>query len=337
VRFAIETHALTKQYGSKNPAVSSLEIQVEDGEIFGLLGPNGAGKTTTVKMLTTLLRPSSGSATVHGLDVVEDAARVRKVINYIPQLLTADDTITGYENLLFFAKLYGLARTSREKMIGEALDLVGLSERANDIVSSYSGGMKRRLELATVLVNRPKVLFLDEPTLGLDPRSRIMIWDFLLKMQDDYATTILVTTNYMDEADRLCDNVAIMDLGKIMVRGRPSDLKSSVGGDVVSLVTNASDAVIEELIKQHDYIKAVEYADGSAKFVLEGRSGKEAAPSILSDMKDRGCEVASISIQRASLDDVFTTYTGKSLEEEVPMGGPIKVVNRARLLKGMRV
>jgi len=286
-------------------------------------------------MLTTLLRPSSGNAVVDGWDVVKDSAKVRKVINYVPQLLTADDTITGYENLLFYAKLYGLSRTSRERAIVDALNFVGLQERASELVSGYSGGMKRRLELATVLVNRPKILFLDEPTIGLDPRSRLMIWDCLEKMRHEHETTIFVTTNYMDEADRLCDRIAIMDLGEIAVEGRPSELKRSVGADSITLTTDAEENSVVELIGKQAYVKSIEYRDGVAKLLLQGKSGDDAAPMIISELNNHGWQVSSVAIQRSSLDDVFKTYTGRSLEQEAPMNGPIRAVNRARLLKGM--
>jgi len=334
--YVIETHSLTKKYGPKALAVSSLEIQVESREIFGLLGPNGAGKTTTVKMLTTLLRPTSGSAVVGGWDVVRNARTVRRVINYLPQQVTADDTITGYENLLFYAKLYKLAKESRDERIWEALDLVGLREKANELAGSYSGGMKRRLELASVLVSGPQILFLDEPTLGLDPRSRAMIWDFLLRMRDRYNTTIFVTTNYMDEADKLCDRVAIIDAGMTVVEGRPSELKSAVGGDIVSMSTDANERTIDQLVNSLDYVKRVEFASGSVKLLIEGKSGEEVIPTLLSEIKALGSNVDSVTLQKASLDDVFAAHTHKTLDQEAAMGGPMRLVNRARLLKARR-
>jgi len=233
--YAIETSKLTKYYSTNVVALVGVDLHVADQEIFGMLGPNGAGKTTTVKMLTTLIRPTAGSALVGGFDVVRESTKVRRIIGYLPQQLTSDDTITGYENLLFYAKLYNLRKEERSDRIHESLALVGLSQWANDMVSTYSGGMKRRLELASVLVSRPRILFLDEPTLGLDPRSRALIWDFLRKLRDDFATTIFLTTNYMDEADKLCDRVAIIDTGKVIIDGSPSKLKESIGGEFITL------------------------------------------------------------------------------------------------------
>ena len=335
VPYAIETHALTKQYGPNAVGASNIEIRVERREIFGLLGPNGAGKTTTVKMLTTLLKPSSGTGIVGGWDVIKNAGRVRRVINYLPQQLTADDTVTGYENLMFYAKLYKLPGSLRRERLDEALELVGLRDRAKDLVSEYSGGMKRRLELASVLLNRPQILFLDEPTIGLDPRSRGMIWSFLSEMRDKYETTILLTTNYMDEADKLCDSVAIIDVGKVVVEGRPSELRTAIGGDVISLSTEADEAALEDLIKTREYVKKIKVGDGRVKLVVEGKAGEDVIPSLLADIKLRGFEVTSVRLQKASLDDVFTAYTGKTLDE-APMGGPVRVVNRARLLRAGR-
>jgi len=205
-----------------------MNIAVEGGEVFGLLGPNGAGKTTAVKMLTTLLPPTSGNARVGGFDVVHHQGDVRRVIGYVPQALSADGSLTGYENLLIFAKLYDIPGKERKARIDDALDFMGLTEVAGRLVREYSGGMIRRLEIAQSMVYRPRVLFLDEPTVGLDPSARKTVWDHLEELRSDYGTTILLTTHLMEEADAFCGRVAIMNAGKIVVTGTPSELKKSI-------------------------------------------------------------------------------------------------------------
>jgi ABC-2 type transport system ATP-binding protein len=226
--FIVQTQSLTKRFNGL-AAVDALTISIERGEIFGLVGPNGAGKTTVIKMLTTLLPPTSGSASVDGHDIAHRAAEVRRVIGYVPQLLSADGSLTGYENLLIFSKLYDIPRKEREQRIGDVLEFMGLSDFSDKLVRTYSGGMIRRLEIGEAMLHRPRVLFLDEPTVGLDPVARNMVWEHLQRLRSDYGTTIFVTTHYMDEADKLCTRMAIMHLGKIAAVGSPTELKSSVG------------------------------------------------------------------------------------------------------------
>jgi len=230
----LETIDLTRRFGSLT-AVDAVHITVEPGEIFGLLGPNGAGKSTTLKMLTTLLPPTSGTATVAGLDIVHDAARVRRVIGYVPQLLSADGALTGYENLLMFAKLYDIRKPEREQRIQQSLDLMQLGDAAGKLVNKYSGGMIRRLEIAQSMLHRPPVLFLDEPTIGLDPIARASVWEHIRELRTRYGTTIMLTTHYMEEADSLCNRVAIMHEGRIAAIGTPAELKASLGGPEVTL------------------------------------------------------------------------------------------------------
>jgi ABC-2 type transport system ATP-binding protein len=226
--FVLETKLLTKRFGDL-AAVDRLTIAIEPNEVFGLVGPNGAGKTTVIKMLTTLLPPMSGNASVAGYDIVHHAAQVRRVIGYVPQLLSADGALTGYENLLIFAKLYGIPRGERERRIRDALDYMGLAAVADKLVRNYSGGMIRRLEIAQAMLHRPRILFLDEPTVGLDPVARKAVWEHIQRLRSDYGTTIFLTTHYMDEADQLCSRVAIMHLGKMTAVGTPAQLKASVG------------------------------------------------------------------------------------------------------------
>jgi ABC-2 type transport system ATP-binding protein len=230
----IQTHTLRRCFGDL-VAVGGLSLAVPAGEVFGLVGPNGAGKTTVVKMLTTLLPPTSGSATVAGCDIATDSAGVRQAIGYVPQLLSADGALTGHENLLIFAKLYGLPRATRAARVAEALTFVQLNGAEDRLVRTYSGGMIRRLELATALLHRPRVLFLDEPTVGLDPVARHSIWQQVRALAQRRRMTVLMTTHFMDEADALCDRVGIMNHGELVVVGTPDELKASAGGNGATL------------------------------------------------------------------------------------------------------
>lgn len=224
----IETQHLTRRFGDLE-AVHDFTLSVEEGEIFGLLGPNGAGKSTVIKMLTTLLPPTSGRASVGGFDVVRQADKVRRLIGYVPQTLSADGSLTGRENLEIFAKLYDITRKERRERVEGALNLMGLSGAEDKLVKNYSGGMIRRLEIAQSLLHHPDVLFLDEPTLGLDPVARTAVWEHVRRLRQDFGTTIFMTTHYMEEADILCSRVAIMHRGRLAAVGPPSELKASVG------------------------------------------------------------------------------------------------------------
>jgi ABC-2 type transport system ATP-binding protein len=224
----LETTGLTRRFGNLT-AVDNLNLAVADGEVFGLLGPNGAGKTTVIKMLTTLLPPTAGTATIAGFDVRRQPARVRTAIGYVPQLVSVDGALSGYENLLIFAKLYGVPRAARRNRIAEALDFSGLVEAANREVRGYSGGMVRRLELAMAMLHRPQVLFLDEPTVGLDPVARQAVWRQVRLLAREYGMTIFLTTHFMDEADILCGRVAILNLGRMAALGSPAELKQAIG------------------------------------------------------------------------------------------------------------
>ena len=230
----LTTEHLTRRF-KELTAVDDLTISVDEGEIFGLLGPNGAGKSTVIKMITTLLPPTSGSASVGGFDVVHNASKVRRLIGYVPQILSADGTLTGRENLMIFAKLYDIPKSERTPRIDESLEFMGLTDASDKLVKNYSGGMIRRLEIAQAMLHHPKVLFLDEPTIGLDPVGRKAVWDHIQKLCADFDTTIFLTTHYMEEADKLCSRVAIMHLGKLAVVGVPADLKMSLNLDNATL------------------------------------------------------------------------------------------------------
>lgn len=230
----LETHALTRRFGDLT-AVNELTISLDSGEVFGLLGPNGAGKSTAIKMLTTLLPPTAGDALIAGLSITRQAGQIRRLIGYVPQMLSADGALSGYENLLIFAKLYDLPRREREPRVRAALDFMGLAEAADHLVRTYSGGMIRRLEIAQSMLHRPRVLFLDEPTVGLDPAARRIVWEHVRQLSAEYGTTILLTTHLMEEADSLCNHIAIMHLGNVVAAGTPASLKASISGNGVTL------------------------------------------------------------------------------------------------------
>jgi ABC-2 type transport system ATP-binding protein len=231
---AIRTHALVKRYGDF-AAVDGIDLRIAEGELFGLLGPNGAGKTTTISMLSTMLRPTSGQALLFDMDVTKRPADVRRQIGVVFQEPSLDEELTGLENLEFHARLYKVPKATRTPRIAELLDLVELTERKDDLVKTYSGGMRRRLELARGLIHKPRVLFLDEPTLGLDPQTRAHLWEYIQRLNREEKVTMVLTTHYMEEADMLCDRLAIIDKGKIVVEGSPAELKAQLGGDVVYL------------------------------------------------------------------------------------------------------
>lgn len=234
VIYALETHALTRRFGTFT-AVNAVDLALESGEIFGLLGPNGAGKSTVIKMLTTLLPLTSGRAAIAGFDLIRQATDVRRSIGYVPQALSADSTLTGYENLLIFAKLYNIPRAKRERRIRDVLSFMALEEAADRLVRTYSGGMIRKLEIAQSILHHPRILFLDEPTVGLDPIARSQVWEQIQQLHQNYGTTVLLTTHFMEEADILCDRVAIMHRGTVVVTDRPDHLKASLDKDHATL------------------------------------------------------------------------------------------------------
>src|ERR1700690_32008 len=230
----LEAKSLTRRFGALT-AVDSFTLSVAEGEIFGLLGPNGAGKTTTLKMLTTLLPPTSGEAKIAGRDIVHQAREVRRLIGYVPQMLSAAGTLSGYENLDIFGKLYDIPRAERRKRVTDGLEFMGLADSSNKLVRDYSGGMIRRLEVAQSFLHHPRVLFLDEPTTGLDPTARRVVWEHVERLRKDFGTTILLTTHLMEEADHLCNRIAFMHLGKVAAIGTPAELKASLGGEEITL------------------------------------------------------------------------------------------------------
>lgn len=308
----IEVKDLRKVYNANVVALKGISFEVEEGEIFGFLGPNGAGKTTTVHILCTLTAPTSGSAKVCGFDVVKRPDDVRRRIGFVPQDISVDDDLTARENLELHAKLYHIPKHVREKRIEELLELVGLLERADSLVKTFSGGMRRRLEIAEGLLHNPEVLFLDEPTIGLDPASRILIWEQLKELNKE-GVTIFLTTHYMDEADRLCDRVAIIDAGEIRVIGKPNELKDEVGGDVLIIKTDNSLKFSERLLSL-PFVSSVSSQNGMLRITV--KNGEKNIPLIFEEARKLGVSIESISLSRPTLDDVFVKYTGRSLGSE---------------------
>jgi ABC-2 type transport system ATP-binding protein len=307
----IETKNLTKKY-KELTAVDNLNLKIKEGEIFGLLGPNGAGKTTTLLMLTTLKKPTSGTAKVNNFDIIKQPDKVRKSIGIVFQDPSSDDILTGYENLKLHGWLYDMPDDLKERRIKEVLELVDLTDRKNDLVKKYSGGMRRRLEIARGLMHHPKVLFLDEPTLGLDPQSRDHIWNYIEKLAKEEKITIIITTHYMDEADKLCDRLAIIDRGKIVVLGSPKKLEKDLGGDIIRLKANNLNV---DMLKKLKYVKKVENCDGEVCLTI-----RDANKHLQEILKAVG-KVESVEIRSPTLDDVFLHYTGREIRDDAPEGG----------------
>jgi ABC-2 type transport system ATP-binding protein len=312
---AIDVRALTKRFGDFT-AVDAISFDVEDGEVFGLLGPNGAGKSTLIRMLTTLLPPTAGEAFVGGHDVVRDADGVRRAIGVIPQAMTSDLELSVRENLLIFAKLYGVARDRRERLIRELLEAVELSQWADKPVRNLSGGMRRRVEIARGLVHEPRIFFLDEPTTGLDPVSRVAVWEMLRRIKEERDLTILLTTHYMDEADRLCDRIAIVDHGRLAALDSPLKLKASVAGNT-TLEASFSD-VPDGWSDALRALPGVEQVSGEDHiFRLATRSGPATTMALMETAAAHGLAVQSLTVQSTTLDDVFVHYTGRALRDEL--------------------
>jgi ABC-2 type transport system ATP-binding protein len=308
----IETYQLTKTYGLIK-AVDKLDITVESGEVFGLLGPNGAGKTTTVSMLCTILKPTSGFATVNGFDIVKEANKVRKSIGIVFQEPSIDDRLTGKENLYMHANLYGVPASEQKERINRILKLVELEDRADDLLRTYSGGMRRRLEIGRGLIHYPKVLFLDEPTVGLDPQTRDHIWKYIRQLKEAEDITVVLTTHYMDEADRLSDRIAIMDHGKIVILDSPPKLKETLEGDVVTVKANNIDA-LSDLVTKMLGLEKKQIVDSSLEITV--RNGKAVMPRIMELATQNNIYVESIVLREPNLEDVFLHYTGKSIRED---------------------
>lgn len=311
--FAIFVDKLTKNFNGLQ-AVDGVSFSVPAGELFGLLGPNGAGKTTTINMLSTLLRPSSGRAEVAGFDVLRERDAVRKSIGVVFQEPALDTKLTGRENLEFHAMMYGLSREMRRQRIAEVLRLVELEDKQDILVENYSGGMKRRLEIARGLVHRPKVLFLDEPTLGLDAQTRRNIWDYIKKLNEESGVTIILTTHYMEEADYLCRRVAIMDQGKFVALDTPTRLKDIIGGDVVTLEVDGANEALLGGFQKKTWVKTAVAHDSLLTLTLE--KGERRIPEVIEMARLNGVRVTSVHLRKPSLEDVFLHFTGRMIRDD---------------------
>lgn len=306
--------------------MDSVSFSIETGELFGLLGPNGAGKTTIINMLTTLIIPTAGDAEIAGYDLRRDPARIRNNIGIIFQDPSLDIGLTGRENLEFHAMMYSIGSDERKKRIREVLDVVGLADKADILVENYSGGMKRRLEIARGLIHYPKVLFMDEPTLGLDAQTRRSIWEHIRKLNRDYGTSVILTTHYMEEADYLCDRIAIIDHGKIIALDTPSGLKSRLRGDCVSLEIEGKADIFSAALGEKDWVKEV-VQNGKMLDVIISDYEKN-IPDIFQTAGVLGIEISSINFNKPSLEDVFLRLTGSTIREQE---GSRKSVRRERM------
>jgi ABC-2 type transport system ATP-binding protein len=319
--YIIETRKLVKKFGDLT-AVNGVDLKISEGEIFGLLGPNGAGKTTILSILSCMLLPTSGEAYVNGFNCVKQVQQVRESIGIVFQDPAIDDNLTGRENMEIHAMLYDVPSKLAKQRIDEALELVELTDRSKNLVKTYSGGMRRRLEIARGLVHRPKVLFLDEPTIGLDPQTRAKIWDYIESLAKQEKMTIIITTHYMDEADRLCDRVAIIDLGEIKAEGSPGELKKQLGGDVITVKTRSINK-LAKMASKLDFVKSVNKTADSVKMNVE--NGEKYITDVACSVKEQGIPVESLTLHEPTLNDVFLFYTGKEIREEGPAGSQMSI------------
>jgi ABC-2 type transport system ATP-binding protein len=309
---AIKAEGLTKVFNGSLVAVDHINFTVKHGEIFGFLGPNGAGKTTTINMLITVLKPTEGHASILGHDIAKEHDKVRYAIGVVPQEYTADEDLTGVENILLCADLYGIPRSVSKKRAADLLELVELTKFKDKKVETFSGGMRRRLELACGLINRPKVLFLDEPTLGLDVQTRAATWNYIKRLKQEFGMTLFMTTHYLEEADSLCDRVAIIDHGKIVVVGTPEELKESLGGDIIKLSID-KDVDITELVKKIVHVKEVRKENGM--YMIKSENGEVTAPLIIEALRKEGHVVTKLSLSKPTLNEVYLQYTGRSMRD----------------------
>jgi ABC-2 type transport system ATP-binding protein len=311
-QYSITVENLVKKFG-KFTAVDKISFKVKEGEIFGLLGPNGAGKTTTISILSTIISLTSGAATVDGKNVVTQKDEVRKQIGIVFQDPSLDDELSGWQNLDLHARLYGVEGQAKKEAITRVLKLVELEDKAKNQVKTYSGGMKRRLEIARGFIHNPKVLFLDEPTIGLDPQTRRKIWNYISHLNETEHITIILTTHYMEEADELCDRIAIIDHGKIIKLDTSEKLKDSLGGDIIRIGTNKQAQLIA-LLKKNKLFKKIKSYDDSIEITI--KNGSEAIPKLIELARKSGITIEYTTLKRPTLEDVFINLTGKEIRDE---------------------
>ncbi len=327
----IKVKNLSKTYNGKVKAVNGISFSVKEGEIFGFMGPNGAGKSTTIKMLTTLISPSGGDAEILGYSIKDNPQQVRTLIGVVPQEYTADEDLTGYDNILLLADLYGIPRDVSKKRIIELLELVELSSAAKRKVSTYSGGMRRRLELAIGLINFPPILFLDEPTLGLDVQTRTAVWSYIKKLKEKYNMTLFMTTHYLEEADQLCNRIAIIDHGNIIKIGAPEALKAGLGGDIIQLSVANDKPTLKRLLESTKGVKEVKKIGN--EYRIKVKSSETLTPKLITMLSSKKFQVTKLSMTKPSLDEVYLEYTGRSLRDE--QGGFDKAAQN-RLIRASR-
>jgi ABC-2 type transport system ATP-binding protein len=311
----IETTGLRKSFKTRKGAVDAVrgvDLNVTEGEIFGFLGPNGAGKTTTLRMLATLIEPDGGNAVIAGVDLRKDPGEVRRRIGYVAQGGSTWDEVSAREELVLQARLYGIGKSEAQQRAVRALDAFQLTEFADRKCKTYSGGQRRRVDIALGIIHDPRIVFLDEPTTGLDPQSRAHMWDEVRRLRDE-GTTIFLTTHYLEEADALCDRISIMDGGEIVAEGTPESLKQAISGDVVTLGIVGSATEAEALLKVERYVHKIESVEGGVKLYVD--AGATAIPQMLRALDGSGIDLHSIELHRPSLDDVFLAQTGRSLRE----------------------
>ena len=313
---AIEVDSLTKEFGDFK-AVDNISFQVEEGEIFGFLGPNGAGKSTTMMILTTLLKPTSGSVFVGGYDVMLNAKRVREKIGYVQQEISVDEFLTGRENLYLHARINQIPSNLIKSRIDDVLELVELGEKKDQATLTYSGGMRKRLDIANGLLSRPSVLFLDEPTVGLDIQTRRKIWGYIKKIRKDFGMTIFISTHYMEEADKLCDRIGIIDHGKIQVVDTPKSMKSAIGNEIISFNLVDGKANQDALIEQINKIEFVKEVKNKQDLItVFSTKSNEVIPKIFQESINLEMRIRSLTLKQPTLDDVFISYTGHDLRDE---------------------
>ena len=313
---AIKVNSLSKHF-QKFKAVDNISFQIEEGEIFGFLGPNGAGKSTTMMILTTLLKPTSGNASVQGFDVVTQAKKVRENIGFVQQEIGVDEYLTGRENLIFQSRISQMPKEQVQSRIDEVISLVELEEKQDEAAITYSGGMRKRLDIACGLLHRPKVLFLDEPTVGLDIQTRRKIWEYIRKIHKEFEMTLFVSTHYMEEADKLCDRVGIIDYGKIQVIDTPEIMKNAMGSDMISFSLIDGIAKQDELInriQQIEFVNQVTRKQGEV--TIKSSQCSEVIPKIFQTTSEMNIEIDSLSLNKPTLDDVFISYTGHNLRDD---------------------
>jgi ABC-2 type transport system ATP-binding protein len=314
---AITVQGLSKTFNGSVHAVDNISFAVNAGEAFGFLGPNGAGKTTTVSMLTGGLAPTSGQAIVDGIDVFHDPQAIKRRIGLVFQESTADSDLTGRENLELAAALFGVPRRTTKQTIDSLLERMQIGDAADRLAKTYSGGMRRRLELAVGIIHSPQVLFLDEPTLGLDPQGRAGFWRYVQELRKDHGMTVFVTTHYLDEADTICDRIAIIDHGHIVASGTPSELKDRLGGDIVTLRPLRFGPDVEAVLKALPGVVAVSTFDGTYR--VKTPRGEELIPALVEACTRAGVGLAGVSLKRPSLDEVFLEFTGREYREDEGM------------------